>query len=74
MKAVPRIELAFKHVPPPGVVTFRCVDCDMPFAAATEAALVHAFDAHVRYVNAHGDRATDPHFEDQRLDALVAGL
>lgn len=72
MIGVPRLTLAFKHLLPAGTLTWRCHDCDMPFAAATEGALVHAFEAHVRYVNAHGDRASDPHFADQRLDALVA--
>lgn len=72
MMGVPRLALAFKSLPPAGTVTWRCTDCETPFAAASEAALTHAFDAHVRYVNAHGDRATDPHFADQRLDALAA--
>jgi hypothetical protein len=39
--------------------------------AIGEAHVAAAMDAHAAYVNATKDRATDPHFADARLEALV---
>lgn len=49
-----------------------CHYCSFVARGATDAGIQAAMDAHARYVNAHGDRATDPHFEDVRMDALLS--
>lgn len=49
-----------------------CHHCDFAPSGAPEGAVLAAIDAHWRYLNAHADRATDPHFDEARLDALLA--
>lgn len=51
---------------------WACLCCSFVARGATDAGIQAAMDAHARYVNAHGDRATDPHFEDVRMDALLS--
>lgn len=48
-----------------------CLACDHPISGMSDAAIVAAMQAHAAYVNATADRATDVHFAEQRLDALV---
>lgn len=50
----------------------KCLICEMPAVGRSEAAVAAAILDHVHYVNAQADRATDPHFEAARLNALVA--
>ena len=50
----------------------RCLVCDHPMSALSNEAFREAVQAHVDYVNARLDPATDDHFEDGRLDALLA--
>lgn len=49
----------------------KCPDCDFVFSAVSQQALNQAWDAHVAYINTR-DPQTDPHFEAQRLDRLIA--
>lgn len=58
--------------PAVGSQQWPCLYCPFIARGATEVALHVAMDAHARYVNAHADRATDPHFEDVRIDGLLS--
>lgn len=49
----------------------KCTCCEHPISAVTPEALARAMVDHAGYVNATADRATDPHFEDARRDALI---
>lgn len=69
---VPRLIVPARLAATPVRWTWPCYGCERVFAAASEEALKHALDAHSRYINAHADRATDPHFDEMRLDALLA--
>lgn len=64
-----RLTLSCDCSVPPTRTTCTC--CEHPVSATTPAHLQAAMEAHVAYVNATADRATDPHFEDARLDALL---
>lgn len=48
-----------------------CLVCGHPLVAETPDALTAAGQDHADYVNASADRATDPHFEDIRREALI---
>lgn len=50
----------------------RCLECDQHISGRTQAALDANRDEHTAYVNRMLDRADDPHFEDVRLNHLVA--
>lgn len=50
---------------------YQCEDCGWHVSAVTHEGLSAALRAHVEYVNATADKATDPHFEMLRLDALL---
>lgn len=48
-----------------------CHHCGFVPSGASDTAVMAAIDAHWQHVAKHADRATDPHFEDARLDALL---
>lgn len=48
-----------------------CHHCGYTPSGVSETAVMAAIDAHWQYVGKHADRATDPHFEDARLEALL---
>lgn len=50
-----------------------CLNCAFVVSAVTHRGLREAMEAHTDYVNATADRASDPHFEDLRLEALMRG-
>jgi hypothetical protein len=70
-RAVPVIVLP-RHLPAPIRFTWSCHCCDFRASAFGERQLAAAMDAHADFVNLTKDRATDPHFTDARLSALVA--
>ena len=70
MITVPRL-LPIRDIEPARLFSQPCLCCDFVANAASEAAVQHGMDAHARYLNAHADRATDPHFEEQRLNAAI---
>lgn len=71
MPAVPQIQLVGKILPTSLPVEWSCHCCDFRLRAMSEGALEAALDAHAAYVNATKDPATDPHFAEIRLNALL---
>lgn len=49
-----------------------CHYCGFVPSGATDNAVRAAIEDHWGHVNAHADIATDPHFEDARIEALLA--
>ena len=50
----------------------RCLVCEHPLSAMSDAAMQDAMNAHTAYVNRRDvDRQTDPHFATVRMDALL---
>lgn len=73
-KPVPRIALdQTRLLPAPFRIEWGCLCCPFRASAVSEHALVDALDAHTAYVNTHADRATDPHFAEVRMEALIRG-
>ncbi len=52
--------------------SWACIHCDHPVTTLTAVALDAAMEDHYRYVRHTADRAEDPHYEDERLDRLMA--
>lgn len=54
------------------MLTDRCILCEHPFAATTVAELKAAIVAHMVYIESpQVDRATNPHYEEERLIHLM---
>lgn len=51
---------------------WRCHVCSHVVSAMTQQGVQDAMDEHALHVNRTADHQTDPHFEDARLDALIA--
>lgn len=52
-------------------IEWTCHCCNHHVSAVSERGLKDAMDAHSEYVNATKDRATDAHFDEVRLNALL---
>jgi hypothetical protein len=55
----------------PRLVMTTCICCEICLSAMSPDALTDAMREHTDYVNAVKNLATDVHFEDARLTALV---
>jgi hypothetical protein len=51
---------------------WSCLVCNHPVSAMSVDGVQAAMDAHAEYINKTVDRATDEHFAEVRLNALLA--
>ena len=70
-RRVPKIALIGDRAPATLLFHHACHLCAYPAVGRSEGAVLGAMDAHARYINAHADRTSDPHFADLRLEALI---
>lgn len=57
---------------PVDLLTESCLYCRHTATALSIGALFMAMQDHVDWINRHADKANDPHFEEVRLDHLIA--
>lgn len=51
---------------------WRCIACEHPVSALTASGVDDAMSEHYAYIHKTADQSVDPHFEEQRLDRLIA--
>lgn len=67
---MPQIVLP-RHLPPARRIEGACFGCEFRLAAVSEPAFWEAMRDHLKYMDDTTDHATDPHFADRRMDALL---
>lgn len=51
---------------------WKCLACEHPVSALTAGELDAQMVAHYAHIHGTVDRTIDPHFEDERMDRLIA--
>lgn len=57
---------------PMALLQERCLNCPLVVSALSMQAVFEGMKDHAEYINRTADPNTDPHFEELRLDRLIA--